>query len=40
MGMSAKLIDFRTVRYHEGIVEILDQTLLPHFETYCTLRTL
>lgn len=40
MVMSAKLIDFRTVRYHEGIVEILDQTLLPHSETYCTLRTL
>ncbi|MEI7776952.1 MAG: S-methyl-5-thioribose-1-phosphate isomerase [Verrucomicrobiota bacterium] len=38
--MSAKLIDFKTIRYHEGIVEILDQTLLPHSETYCTLRTL
>jgi len=38
--MSAKLIDFKTIRCHEGIVEILDQTLLPHSETYCTLRTL
>jgi len=38
--MSSKLIDFRTIRYQEGLVEILDQTLLPHSETYCTLRTL
>lgn len=40
MVMSAELSDFRTIRFHGGVVEILDQTLLPHSETYCTLRTL
>jgi methylthioribose-1-phosphate isomerase len=38
--MSFKLIDFSTIRYHSGALEILDQTLLPHSERYCTLRTL
>jgi methylthioribose-1-phosphate isomerase len=38
--MPAKHINFKTIRYREGLVEILDQTLLPHSETYCTLRNL